>query len=87
VQGSFEHFHVVLPIANGSNAAPTACMQKEELFKGIVDVAPPSKLDSCRLQLCQVPLCAISSSYCSYCWVLAVIVVYGEIEDDATTLV
>ncbi len=91
MQGSFEHLHILFPIdykwvKRDSNIL---CAKEEELFKGTT--GPPNKLDSHRLQLFQVPLCAISSSYCSSCSILATVAAYvvacGEREDDAATLV
>jgi hypothetical protein len=62
---------------------------EEELFKGTTIDTPPSKFDSYKPQLFQVPLCAISSSYYFSSWVLAATTASacGERKDDATTLV
>jgi hypothetical protein len=94
VQGSFEHLHVLLLadckwVKFGSN---NLCAKEEELFKGTIVVAAHlGKFNSHRLQLFQVPLCAIFSSYCSCCWVLIVVVVCAascdERKDDVATLV
>jgi hypothetical protein len=92
VQGSFEHLHILLPtycewVKHGSN---NLCA-KEELFKGTIATTPHGKFNPYRPQLSQVPLCAISSSYCSCCWVLATTIacafVCGEKKDDVATLV
>jgi hypothetical protein len=91
VQGSFEHLHVLLPtycewVKRDSN---NLCAEEKELFKGTTINTPPSKFDSYKPQLFQVPLCAIFSSYYSCCWVLAATTTSTcvEREDDATTLV
>ncbi len=94
MQGSFEHLHVLLLadckwVKFGSN---NLCAKEEELFKGTIVVAAAlGKFNSHRLQLFQVPLCAIFSSYCSHCWALIVVVVCvascDERKDDVATLV
>jgi hypothetical protein len=93
VQGSFEHFHVLLPtyckwVKHGSNSL---CVEEEERFKGTTTVISLGQLDYYSLQLYQVPLCAISSSFYSCYWVLAATTTCaspcGEREDDATILV
>ncbi len=66
--------------------------KEEKLFKGTIASVPPlDKFDSRRPHMSQVPLCAISSSYCSCCWVLVVVdacvITCGGNEDDVVTLV
>jgi len=88
VQGSFEHLHVLLLVDCKWVKRSSNNLCVEELFKGTtITTTPSGKLEFHRPQLFQVPLCAISFSYYFCCWVLVVVVVCGEREDNVATLV
>jgi hypothetical protein len=67
------------------------CAKEEEFFKGTATTPPFNKFNYHRLQLSQVPLWAISSSYyfCNMVLVgaIAYVITCGERENDVTTLI
>jgi hypothetical protein len=74
------------------HSSSNLCVEKMNFSKALMlFLLPLASLILIKLQLFQVPLCAISSSYYSCNKVLAVIVACattcGEREDDATPLI